>query len=247
MSVLAEQLRYSDGDVALDGVLVRDPDATPSPLGVLVVHGGAGLDDHALGRARRFAELGHVVLAADMYGPDVRGDRTRTMDLLAAFRADPDRIVRRAQAAVDALTSVPGCAGGVAAVGYCFGGMAVLELARAGSAVTGVVSVHGSLRAGVRAAAGAVRARILVCHGGSDPHVPQSDVDAFVAEMTAARADWQLTLYGGAQHGFTHDTDTGQTPGVAYDPVADARSGRDVQNFLADLALPGLAERTHTW
>jgi dienelactone hydrolase len=120
-------------------------------------------------------------------------------------------------------------------VGYCFGGLAVLELARSGAAVAGVVSVHGSLSTSRPARPGAMGARVLVCHGGSDPHVPRADVEHFVDEMTAAEADWQLNVYGGAVHGFTHDTDTGQTPGVAYDATADARSRAAIRHFLADL------------
>ncbi|GAA1216937.1 hypothetical protein GCM10009608_62560 [Pseudonocardia alaniniphila] len=199
------------------------------------MHGGAGLDDHARGRARRFAELGYVVLAADMYGRDVRGDRQRIMERIAAFRADPGQLTRRTQAALDVLATTPGVEGPLAAVGYCFGGMSVLELARAGGSVAGVVSVHGSLLTDRPARRGTVRTKILVCHGGSDPHVPWADVHGFVEEMTAAEADWQLTVHGGALHGFTHDRDTGQTPGVAYSETADARSWTEIRSFLTEI------------
>jgi dienelactone hydrolase len=235
MTIVAEPVVYNDEDVVLDGVVVRDADSATTRPGVLVVHGGAGLDEHARGQARRYAELGYVVLAADMYGRGVLGDRQRTMESISALRADPGRLVQRTQAAVEVLASLSLIGRGVAAVGYCFGGMAVLELARAGASVAGVVSVHGSLRASRSARSGTMQARILVCHGGSDPHVSQADVVDFVEEMTVAEADWQLNVYGGAMHGFTHDTDTGQTQGVAYDPTADARSRAAIRCFLADL------------
>jgi dienelactone hydrolase len=234
-AVTATPVVYRDDDVVLDGVVMRDSAISEPRPGVLVVHGGAGLDDHARGRSRRFAELGYVVLAADMYGRGVLGDRQRIMERLAAFRADPGLLTRRAQAALDVLAATPDVAGDLAAVGYCFGGMTVLELARAGSSVAGVVSVHGSLLTERPAQRGAVRTKILVCHGGSDPHVPSADVHGFVEEMTAAEADWQLTVYGGALHGFTHDADTGQTPGVAYDATADARSWTAIRSFLTEV------------
>jgi dienelactone hydrolase len=235
MTVIATPVVYHDDDVVLDGVVMRDSSIAEPRPGVLVVHGGAGLDDHARGRSRWFAELGYVVMAADMYGRGVTGDKQRIMERITAFRADRSRLVRRAQAAIDVLAARPGIAGDLAAVGYCFGGMAVLELARAGSPIAGVASVHGSLRTDRPARRGTVRTRILVCHGGSDPHVPSADVHGFVEEMTAAEADWQLTVYGGALHGFTHDADTGQTPGVAYHATADARSRTEIRSFLTDL------------
>jgi dienelactone hydrolase len=233
--VTATPVVYRDDDVVLDGVVMRDSSITEPQRGVLVVHGGAGLDDHARGRARRLAELGYVVLAADMYGRGVRGNPQRVMERLAAFRTDPGLLTRRTQAALDVLATTPGVEGPLAAVGYCFGGMSVLELARAGSSVAGVISVHGSLLSDRPARPGTVRTKILVCHGGSDPHVPWADVHGFVEEMTAAEADWQLTVHGGALHGFTHDGDTGETPGVAYSETADARSWTVIRDFLTEI------------
>lgn len=235
LTVTATPVVYRDDDVVLDGVVMRDSAITEPRPGVLVVHGGAGLDDHARGRARRFAELGYVVLVADMYGRGVQGDRQRTMERIAAFRADPGLLTRRTQAALDVVATTPGVEGPLAAVGYCFGGLSVLELARAGSSVAGVISVHGSLLTDRPARPGTVRTKILVCHGGSDPHIPWADVHGFVEEMTAAEADWRLTVYGGALHGFTHDGDTGQTPGVAYSETADARSWTAIRSFLTEI------------
>ena len=117
--------------------------------------------------------------------------------------------------------------GRVAAVGYCFGGMTVLQLARSGVDLAGVVSIHGSLKTARRAQAGQLKARVLVCHGALDPHVPMADVTAFVDEMNNAGADWQLIIYGGAMHGFTHEDAAGyKVPGVAYHAQADARGWR---------------------
>jgi dienelactone hydrolase len=114
--------------------------------------------------------------------------------------------------------------------------MVALALARSGEPIGGAVSIHGSLATSKRAQPGAVRARVLVCHGASDPHVSLSDVSAFAAEMNGAGADWQLILYGGALHGFSHsDATPGAVPGVAYDLVADTRSFAATRAFLADV------------
>jgi dienelactone hydrolase len=124
----------------------------------------------------------------------------------------------------------------MAAVGYCFGGMAVLELARAGANLLGVVSVHGSLHSPAPAKPGSIKAKVLVHHGALDPHVPMGRVSEFVEEMTHAGADWQLVLYGGAMHGFTHEKATGrETPGVAYDALTDARSSAAIDLFLREI------------
>jgi dienelactone hydrolase len=166
------------------------------------------------------------------------------MACLLALRDDPGRLVRRGQAGLTALAGCPEAAGPAAAVGFCFGGMAALALARAstnlaGPGLAGVVSIHGSLATSAPAPPGAVTARILACHGAADPHVPPADVAAFAAEMNHAEADWQLVMYGRAQHGFTHQHAVpGATPGVAYDRLADERSFAAVRAFLAEALAP---------
>jgi dienelactone hydrolase len=208
---------------------------SPAPAGILVIHGGAGLDDHARAQARRWATLGYAVHACDMYGDGVAGDRTRVMAELTALRDDPGRLTRRAEAGLAVLRSHAGPDAPLAAVGYCFGGLAALTLARQGSPIAAAVSIHGTLSTVAPAQPGAISARLLVCHGASDPHVPFTQVSAFSEEMETAGADWQLIMYGGAQHGFTHtNARPGATPGVAYDEMADQRSFSAAASFLAD-------------
>lgn len=235
MAISTRELRYSDDRTALTGVVAWDdamPDKRP---GVLVVHGGAGLDEHARGQARRYAAAGFVVLACDMFGDGVAGDRERVVACLTGLRDDPDRLIQRGRAGLAALLHCPEADGRVAAVGFCFGGMAALALARSGADLAAVVSIHGSLATTRRAEAGAIKARILVCHGAQDPHVPMTDVVGFAEEMDDAGADWELIVYGAAVHGFTHEhAVAGSTPGVAYDAKADQRSFVAVQTFLAD-------------
>jgi dienelactone hydrolase len=230
-----KQVAYSDGDTALHGFLACDREISGRCPGILVVHGGAGLDDHARGRALRLAEWGFVVFACDMYGEGVAGNRERVISCITDLRRDRAKLCRRALHGLDVLKSHESVDGRFAAVGYCFGGTTVLELARSGAKLAGVVSIHGSLETVLPAEPAAIQSKILVCHGGLDPHVPMTHVTAFAEEMIRAGADWQLFVYGGAMHGFTHETATGQQPGVAYHALSDARSSRAVQTFFREL------------
>jgi dienelactone hydrolase len=238
MRLETEQIVYRDGDARLTGFLAIDADRAGKRPGVLVVHGGAGVDDHARWRARRFAESGFVAFACDMYGEGVTGNRERIMRRIGDIRNNRTALVRRVQPAIEILSSRPEVDGRIAAVGYCFGGMIALEYARSASTISGVVSVHGSLDTPRPAEPSSIRARILVCHGARDPHVPMSQVTAFTEEMKNAGADYQLIVYGNAMHGFTHETATGQQPGVLYHAQTDARSSVAIQQFFRELFAP---------
>jgi len=235
MAIATRTVTYTDEETALTGFLAWD-DATRNPLpGLLLVHGGAGLDDHAKGQAQRYAAHGYTVLACDMFGDAVAGDRERVMACLMGLRDDPQRMSRRAQAGLAALAGCPEADGRFAAVGFCFGGLAVLTLARSGADLAGVVSMHGSLATAKPAEPGTVEAKVLACHGALDPHVPLADVTRFAEEMDHSGADWQLIMYGGAVHGFTHEHAVpGAIPGVAYNALADQRSFLAARTFLAE-------------
>jgi dienelactone hydrolase len=230
-----EEIAYRDGDARLNGFLAIDADRAGRRPGILVVHGGAGVDDHARGRTRRFAEDGFAAFACDMYGDGIKGNREETLRHIEGLRNNRTALVRRVQSAIEILSSRQEVNGSIAAIGYCFGGMVVLEYARSGAAISGVVSVHGSLETISPARPSSIRARILVCHGALDPYVPMSQVTAFAEEMKQAGTDYQLTVYGSAMHGFTHETAAGQQPGVLYDAQADARSTIAIRNFLTEL------------
>jgi dienelactone hydrolase len=170
-----------------------------------------------------------------MYGDGVAGDRERVMASVTALRDDPALLVRRGQAGLTALSHCPEVGEDMAAVGFCFGGMAALALARSGASLAGVVSIHGSLTTSEPAEPGAVVAKVLACHGALDPHVPMDHVGAFTEEMNRADADWQLVVYGRAMHGFTHKhAVSGAMPGVAYDPLADERSFAATRALLTE-------------
>jgi dienelactone hydrolase len=234
MKINTAEIGYRDGDTQLTGALFFEDALEKKCPGLLVVHGGAGLDDHAKGRAGKFAELGFVVFACDMYGNGVAGNRQRVMARIAELRQDPAKLCQRACAGIDVLRSHPRVDGSIAAVGYCFGGMTVLELARSGVDLAGVVSVHGSLNTSQPGQPGALKAKILVCHGALDPHVPIAQLDAFIAEMNQAGADWQLMIYGGAMYGFTHKGGP-QLPGVAYHELTDVCSTAAIQSFFREI------------
>lgn len=232
--IKTEDVNYRDADEALTGMLAWDDARSQRSPGILVMHGGGGLDAHAKGRAVRFAEQGFVVFACDMYGAGVAGNRERIMQHIGRLRSDRAMLTRRVRAAVDVLAADPRCDGRIAAVGYCLGGMIALESARAGLDIEAVACVHGSLQTSQAAASGAIKAKILVCHGALDPHGPVAHVAAFAEEMNAAGADYQLILFGGAMHGFTHESATQPVNGVAYNAAADARSSAAIATFLGE-------------
>ena len=237
MAHLPTTIEYRDGETQLSGLLFSDLERRKKRPGLLLVHAGAGLDDHAKARAESYAALGFVVFACDMFGPGVAGNRERVIAMLGELRSDPAKLCQRVRAGLDVLTAQPQVDERVAAIGYCFGGMTVLQMARRGMNLAAAVSVHGSLATVRPATAGSIRAKILVCHGALDPHVPMPHVNAFVDEMEQAGADWQLIMYGGALHGFTH-----QGPslflGVGYNSAADARSTVAIKDFFTEIFGP---------
>jgi dienelactone hydrolase len=218
----------------MTGMFAWDDKLIEKRPGILVIHGGAGLDAHAKEQARRFADLGYVAFACDMYGNGVAGNRERVMSRIMELRSDTAKLCGRASAGIEVLRQHPQVDDRLAAVGYCFGGMAVLELARSGFDLLGAVSVHGTMDTPCKCQPNSVKARILVCHGALDPYVPMEQVNAFIEEMKRARADWQLMMYGEAMHGFTHQGES-QMPGVAYHALSDTRSAKAMENFFAEL------------
>jgi dienelactone hydrolase len=235
MTISTRTVPYLDGQTPLTGELHWNTSLDGRRPGILLVHGGAGLDAHAKYQADRYAAAGYVVLACDMFGSGVAGDRERVIKYLTSLRDDPGRLADRGMAGLTALSLCPETDGRFAAVGFCFGGLAVLTLARSGARLAAAVSIHGSLATARPAGPGSVTAKVLACHGALDPHVPMHDVTGFADEMNHAGADWQLIMFGGAMHGFTHkDAVPGATPGVAYDAVADERSFAATRAFLAE-------------
>lgn len=234
MTLHTRTVEYAVGATHLIGYFAcADLSVSPRP-GVIVVHGGAGLDEHAKGRARWLAELGYVAFACDMFGSGVPGSRERVMARIQMLRNNPEAICHLGRSAMEVLSAHPLSDGRIAAVGYCFGGMCVLEMARSGINLAAAVSVHGNLETRRRDAVRLQGTKILVCHGALDPHIPMTQVDAFVEEMNRANVQWELQIYGGAMHGFTHEAGP-SSPGVAYHPHADHRSRIAIREFLGEI------------
>lgn len=225
--VVTQTVEYADGDTVLEGYLAYD-DATADPRpGVLVIHEWTGVGEYVKGRAEQLAGLGYVALAADIYGKGVRPSKPEDCGREAGkFKADRALLRARARAGLARLAAEPRVdKTRLAAIGYCFGGTSVLELARSGADFRVAVSFHGGLDAPRRDEAKNIRARILVCHGADDRFIPDADIAAFQKEMREGQVDWQMISYGGAVHSFTNPA-AGDDPsrGVAYHAAADRRS-----------------------
>ena len=227
--VRTETILYKDGSAELEGFLAYD-DAVKGPRpGVLVIHDWTGLQDYTKSRTTQLAELGYVAFAADIYGKGVRPTDMKECAVQAGtYKNDLPLLRRRVMLGLDQLKKHAGTdSAKLAAIGYCFGGTSVLELARSGADVRGVVTFHGGLSTTKPAKAGDIKARILVCHGGADTHV-NKEVPAFKEEMEKAKAKMEFITYEGAQHGFTK-------AGPAYQEKADKESWSAMKKFFAEI------------
>jgi dienelactone hydrolase len=229
---------YKDGDLTLRGYLAYDENKTGRRPGILVMPEAFGLGAQAKRRAEMLAQLGYVALAGDPYGDGLElNDLQEAIKRAGAIFADPAKARQRARAALDKLASLAQAdPSRLAAIGYCMGGTFSLELARDGAPLRGIVSFHGGLHTQRPAAAGQVKAKVLVCTGADDPFVPHAQVGAFAEEMTKAGADWQVISYGGTRHSFTNpDADKVGAPGIAYNRHADERSWKAMKSFFEEI------------
>ena len=235
--MITQSLDYSDGDTKLEAYVAFEAAEMQQPL-VLIAHDWTGRREFACQAAERIAEMGYVGLALDMYGKGVfgaDGDTDGNAALMGPFAEDRGLLRQRIRAALVAGRNIPQVdPTRVAAMGYCFGGMCVLELARSGAEVLGVVSIHGILAAG-EAINEDIKAKVLCLHGHDDPMVPPEQVLAFETEMTEAKADWQLHVYGSTMHAFTNPAANNPDFGTVYSATAEQRCYRSLENFLAEL------------
>jgi dienelactone hydrolase len=230
---------YRHGAVNLRGYLAFDETAAERRPGVLVFHEGLGLGDFAMARARMLAELGYVAFAADMFG-DRRQARNlqEVAKLVGDLRDEPQMLRARGRAALAILAALPQVdANRIGAIGFCFGGSVVLELARDGADLKAVVSFHGVLATRTPAVSGNVKASVLVCTGADDPLAPLEQIKAFEDEMRAADVrDWQVISYGNTLHGFTNPAADGSMLRTAlYSERADRRAWASMRSLFDEV------------
>lgn len=237
-TIQTRTIEYQQGETTLAGVLVYD-DAINGPRpGVLVVHQWLGLTEYEKSRAVMLAKLGYVAFCADLYGKGIRPKDTSEAGVLATkYKTNRPLLRARVNAGLDELKRSPLVdAKRVAAIGYCFGGTTVIELARSGAELNGVVSFHGGLDSPTPADGRNIKCKILACHGADDPYISAADLAAFENELRTHQVDWQLIAYGGAVHSFTQPmAGDDNSKGAAYNKAADQRSWEAMKQFFAEV------------
>ncbi|MGN6444512.1 dienelactone hydrolase family protein [Amnibacterium sp.] len=234
--VVGTEIDYEAGGERYRGYLAV-PTAADGPLpAVLVVHDWLGVTDATRMRCDMLARLGYAAFAADVFTADVRPSEAEAAGVAGALYGDPATWRARLSAGFERMLEESVVdRNRLAAIGYCFGGSSVLQLARTGAPLSAVVSFHGGLSTGPEGEAARIRAKLLVLTGGNDPVVPDGDVHAFQEELRAApEVDWQVVTYSGAMHAFTVPTANAPEHGAAYDERADRRSWTAMKDFFAE-------------
>lgn len=228
---------YHHGEQELHGFLAYDDSHDRQRPAVLVAHDWSGRNNFACEKAEMLAKMGYLGFALDMYGHGRLGDTTdEKMGLMEPLANDRLLLRDRINAAFDAVIAMPEVDNSrVAAIGFCFGGLCVLDLARSGVPLKGVVSFHGLLHKPKELHPHPISAKILALHGYDDPMVRPEQVNEFCQEMTDAHVDWQVHLYGHTQHAFTNPEAHDMQLGTIYNPVAERRALKAMENFLQEI------------
>ncbi len=237
-AVRTETVEYRQDAAVLEGYLAYDDAVAGRRPGVLVVHEWKGITGYERKRVEQLAAMGYVAFAADIYGKGVRPATAEEAGKVSGtYRSNRDLLRKRAQSGLDVLKRFDRTdSRHVAAIGYCFGGTTVLELARSGADVSGVASFHGVLDTPTPGDAKNIKGKVLILTGADDPFVPPAQRVAFQEEMEKAGVDWQMIVYGGAVHSFTNPA-SGNNPsaGVAYNEKADKRSWEAMRLFFDEI------------
>jgi dienelactone hydrolase len=237
MALREQLIEYRCGDTLLEGFFCFD-DELPGPLpAVIISHDWSGRGEFAETKARRLATHGYAAFALDMYGKGKRGStQEECTALMMPLAQDRALLAKRINAALTQVKQLPQVDGRrVAAMGFCFGGMCALDLARSGADLRGVVSFHGLLKPNGLPPAARINAKILMLHGYDDPMAPPEDVLAIAKEFTQAAADWQLHAYGGTMHAFTNPNANNAAGGMLYSEKAHRRSWHSLMAFLEEV------------
>ena len=239
MAIEMRPLPYRHGEAEFEALLVSEGGAGPRPL-VIIFPTIMGRSDLELGFAQRLTSLGYVAIVADLYGRENIGrPREECRRLMNALREDRPLLQRRLEIVLEAARGQAEVdAARVAAIGYCFGGLCALDLARTGADLRGVASFHGLFTPPGNLEDTPIRARVIAFHGWDDPMVPPADVVTLGEELKAAGADWQIHAYGGTMHGFTNPSANAPENGLAYNPLAEQRSWHSLVAFLEECFEP---------
>ncbi len=231
-----EKIRYQESGVNFEGYVAYPQTSSPAPA-VLIAPAWAGRDQFACAKAEALASLGYVGFALDMYGEAKTGHSVQENSALMSPLMQNRLLLRaRMNAALQTLRSLQQVdKNRIGAIGFCFGGLCVLDLARSGADILGVVSFHGLLSAPENIPNQKMRAKVLALHGYDDPMGPPEQLIAFAKEMTEAGADWQIHAYGNTQHAFTNPEAHDQKLGLLYNQLAEKRSWQAMQNFFAEI------------
>ncbi|NOQ15815.1 MAG: alpha/beta hydrolase [Methyloprofundus sp.] len=237
MAIISNTVNYLDGDTLLEAFFAYDDNFEGRRPAVLISHAWGGRNEFVDNKARELAELGYVAFALDMYGQGVLGTSTEgNAALMQPFIDDRQLLQQRINAALYAVKLLPWVDDSkVAAIGFCFGGLCVLDLARMGADIKGVVSFHGLLIPPPQVEDTAIHAKVLALHGHDDPMATYAQVDAFTKEMTRLKVDWQLHSYGNTVHAFTNPEANAPEFGTVYNEVASQRAWQSMQNFLIEI------------
>ena len=228
---------YQHSGITLEGMLAFDDAVTGPRPGVLVSHAWGGRGEFECDKARALAQLGYAGFALDLYGKGVLGtnpeENSRLMTPFLEDRSLLQSRISQALATMQAQEEVD--ANRCAAIGFCFGGLCVLDLARIGTDIKGVVSFHGLFNPPGNTGDKNIRAKVLALHGNEDPMVPVDAVTALESELTAAGADWQIHVYGKTMHAFTNPEANMAEMGMMYNADAERRSWQTMKNFLEEI------------
>lgn len=237
MTIQTRLVEYQHGETVLEGFLAWDDSRSGPMPAVAVSHAWAGRGEFECEKARKLAELGYVGFALDMFGKGVRGNSVEeNQALMTPFIEDRALLQARINLAIDVLRQQPEVdATRVAAIGFCFGGLCVLDLARSESDVNGVISFHGLFMPADNTAGNRISARVLCLHGYDDPMAPPEQMLALAKELTDAGADWQIHAYGNTLHAFTNPDANDPDFGTVYNASADSRSWDAMRNFLNEV------------
>ena len=229
-----EKITYQSGDNSFEGFLAQ-PEGDSNPC-VLIAHTWAGRDAFVEEKAKLLTELGYAAFAIDMYGDGKTGtSNEENAGMMQPLLDDREELARRALASLDAVSKIDSIdASKIVIMGYCFGGLVAMDLARTGADIKGAVSFHGFL-AGPENSTNEIKAKLLALHGDLDPMVGQDQIESFRQEMTSKKVDWQLHVFGGAMHSFTNPEANDPDFGAVYSKNADERSWKIFTDLLKEL------------